>query len=276
MPEEPSTYWAQTDPEQAAQAKKPYDDVKMQGLVEGKFIYSTAIAKHLLPFVLLTPATLVLPVEEKGGILSVVTAEILMKDGYRDFGKWMQDAETLWNVKREDKADKQSLYQWLDYQTKLTRQELRHRFLVLYNSDGMNVSATFFDRNSHPLRFIADCTLYWAAFSNHEEADYLVSVLNSNTVNVAIKPFQPSGLLGERHIHKKLLELPIPIYEENNTTHHRLSKLGAKAREEAAKAVKSGAFPAESSIARQRAFIRTHLESEMEQIDKLVGAVLKQ
>jgi hypothetical protein len=67
-----SQYWAETDPEQAADAKKPYDDVYLSGLVEGRFIFSTAISRHLLPFVHLHPATLVLPVEAKNGLLTVV------------------------------------------------------------------------------------------------------------------------------------------------------------------------------------------------------------
>jgi hypothetical protein len=32
-------YWAETDPTQAAEAKEPYKDVKLDGLVEGRFIY---------------------------------------------------------------------------------------------------------------------------------------------------------------------------------------------------------------------------------------------
>ena len=36
-------YWAITEPEQARKAKPPYEDVKMSGFVEGRFIYSTAV-----------------------------------------------------------------------------------------------------------------------------------------------------------------------------------------------------------------------------------------
>ncbi len=141
-------YWAKTDPEQAKQAKKPYDDVVMDGLVEGRFIFTTAVARHLLPFALLKPVTVVLPIESKNGELSVLTSEHLTKEGYREFGKWMQKAEELWNVKRKDKADRQTLYERLDYQKELTRQTFQQRHLVLYNHSGMNGLVPIFETNS--------------------------------------------------------------------------------------------------------------------------------
>ncbi len=267
-------YWAETEPEQAAQAKKPYNDVHFSGLVDGKFIYATAVSRHLVPYSLLAPVTVVLPIEEKDHSLSVITAEELMREGHREFGKWMKDAEEIWNTKRKDKVDKQNLYERLDYQRELTRQEFRQRYLVLYNHSGMNVAAAFFDRKSHPIPFVVDVKLYWAAFSTPQEAHYVAAVLNSETVNAAIKPFQSAGLLGERDIHKKLLELPIPIFDAENPKHRKLSELGAKAREAAVKAIKTGSFPVDSSIARQRGFMRKNLRTELEQIDKLVSALL--
>jgi hypothetical protein len=70
------------------------------------------------------------------------------------------------------------------------------------------------------------------------------------------------------------LELPIPTYKQDDPKHKNISKLGAKAREEAAKVIASGTFPLDSGIARQRGFIRTHLESELEEIDILVAKLL--
>jgi hypothetical protein len=267
-------YWAFTEPEQAAQAKKPYDDVKMSGLVEGRFIYSTAVSRHLVPYSLVETVNVVLPIIEKHGKLHIIKSDELMAKGYRNFGKWMKDAEDLWNTKREDKADKQDIYERLDYQKELTRQDLNQNFLVLYNHSGMNVAAAFFDRSTQDVPFIVDVKLYWAAFSSREEADYVAAILNSETVNAAIKPFQSVGLLGERDIHKKLLELPIPTYKHDDPKHLKISALGAKARVEAAKVIATGEFPLGSGIAKQRGFIRTHLEAELEEIDALVAKLL--
>jgi hypothetical protein len=266
-------YWAETDPEQALLAKKPYTDVELDGPVEGRFIYCGALARHVLPFGLLAPSTLVLPVTARDGALGMIKADAMSREGYRGFAKWMRDAEEIWAKKRADKADRQDAYQWLDYQGKLTAQNLSQRYLVLYNGDGMNVSATMFDRRSFPLRFVVDRTVYWAALSTVDEAHYLTAVLNSQTVNLAIKPFQSRGLLGERHVHKKLLELPIPIYDHEKQTHTELAELGRSAYETVASLLARGKVP-DSSTARQRAFIRNRVEAELKQIDKLIAKLL--
>jgi hypothetical protein len=275
-PDNDVTYWAETDPEQAALAKKPYDDISLSGPVEGRFIYSTVLGRHILPFEIANPATVVLPVDEKHGSLGIIKVEKMKAEGYREFAKWMSSAEQLWNTKRGDKADKQDVYEWLDYQGKLSAQNLTQRYLVLYNAEGTNVAAALFDRSTHTLPLIVEHTVYWAALASREEADYLCAVLNSEGVNLAIKPFQAMGLLGERHIQKKLLELPIPTFDHEDPKHVKISELGATARETVALATKSGEFPIDSTVARQRALIRTHLKTEMEEIDRLVIKLLSQ
>ncbi|HEV3277207.1 MAG TPA: N-6 DNA methylase [Terriglobia bacterium] len=270
-----STYWAETDPEQAALAKAPYGDVELSGSVEGKFIYSTVIGRHILPFAMGTPATVILPVEQKNGSLRVLKAAKLTADGYREIGKWMEDAEKIWKEKRKDKAKNQNLYEWLDYQGKLTAQNFDQGYLVLYNAEGTNVAATFFDRGSIKSSLVVEHTVYWGAFADKDEAHYMSAVLNSETVNLAIKPFQATGLLGERHIQKKLLELPIPTYDHEDAKHTDIAHLGLEAWGKAQAALKSGEFPKATSLARQRAFIRTHLKAELMKIDKLVANLLK-
>lgn len=269
-----TVYWAKTDREQAKQAKKPYDEVHLEGLVEGRFIFTTAIARHLVPFAVLKPVTVVLPVQQRDGVLSIVTAERLTKEGYREFGKWMAEAERVWSEKRQEKASRQSVYEWLDYQGKLRAQNLNQHHLVLYNTSGMNVSAACFDRQNQVAPFTVDNTLYWAAFASAKEADYVAAILNSETVNLAIKPFQAVGLLGERHIHKKLLELPIPVFDHENPRHRDIADLGADARKRATQVLESGNFPAGSSIARQRDFMRKSLKPELDEINNLVCALL--
>jgi hypothetical protein len=263
-----------TDPDQAADSKPPYDEVKLEGLVNGRFLFACALAKHLLPYAVLNPATVALPIISRDGHLSVISSDVLMREGYREFAAWIKQAEDIWIEKRGQKSGRMSLLEWLDYQGKLTAQNLNQCHLVLYNAAGTNVSAAYFDRKSHPLPFVIDHKLYWAAFSNPIEAHYLTAVLNSETVNHAIKPFQSAGLLGERDIHKKLLELPIPTFDSESNEHRTLGELGAKARVEMTKLVQSGHFPVSSTIARQRAFVREHLATEMNEIDRLVVKLL--
>ncbi len=267
-------YWAETDPDGMAQAKPPYKETRLSGLVEGRFIYSVVIARNLMPFAVMEPATAALPVQVKQGVLNVRTAEALTSSGYREFGKWMAEAERIWREKREGKAGKQSLLEWLDYHGKLTAQNLSRQHLVLYNAPGTNVSAAYFDGAAHPLLTIVEHTVYWAAFADQDEADFVVAILNSDTANEAIKPFQATGLLGERHIEKKLLDLPIPIYDPAAQEHRKLAELGERAREDAAAIVKSPGFPAATSLARQRACVRRGLKATLAEIDRLVREIL--
>lgn len=270
-----TTYWAETDSEQAKEAKKPYKEVKLTGLVEGRFIYSTAISKQVLPFVVLDPVTVALPITEKQGLLTMHTAEALVANGYREFGKWVREAERIWAEKRKGKAKKQNLYERLDYQRELTRQDLSQRHLVLYNHSGMNLAAAYFDRRSCALPFVVDVKLYWAAFRDVQEANYVAAVLNAEFVNAAIKPFQSTGLLGERDIHKKVLDLPIPVYDRALKEHQEVAELGERARNEAAAVTKSPGFPAGSSLARQRAYVRENLNKTLKEIDEHVRRILR-
>lgn len=272
-PDPDRQYWAETDPDQAEKAQPPYDDVEMKGMVEGRFLFTTALSRHVVPFTHFAPANIVLPVSAEDGALTVIESPKLMDSGFREFGAWMRKAEELWNTKRGDKAEKQTIYQWLDYQGKLTNQSLNPRHLVLYNAAGTNVSATYFDRHEYPT-FVVEHKLYWSAFADPQEAHYVAAVFNSDVPNQAIKPFQSTGLMGERDIEKKLLELPIPLFDPEDALHRKLSEMGVIARTAAGEAIKSEDFLASGLLARQRGFVRTHLEKELKEIDKLVAKLL--
>lgn len=130
---------------------------------------------------------------------------------------WMREAEKIWKEKRGRKAKRQTVYQWLDYQGKLTAQNLKQRHLVLYNAAGSNLSGARIDRESLSAPFVVEHKLYWTHCETAAEADYLAAVLNSEVVNEAIKPFQSTGLMGERDIEKKVLDWPIPLFRADNS-----------------------------------------------------------
>lgn len=271
-PDPDRTYYARTNEECAKDSKPPYQDVRLQGNVEGRFLFSTAIARHVLPFVMLEPTSIVLPLKADGAYHTLTTKE-MRRNGYREFAKWMEQAEEIWKKKRGAKTS-HTLLEWLDYSGKLTAQSQSHRHLVLYNAAGTNVSATYCDRQALSLPLLVEHKLYWAAFNNAGEARFVAAVLNSASVNDAIKPFQSTGLLGERDIEKKLLDLPIPLFNPKNATHLKLSELGSAAHRHAAALIHDQNFPSGSSLARQRAFVRTALTDTLAEIDELVKTLL--
>lgn len=265
-------YNVETDPDQAEDAKPPYDTVKMKGGVEGRFIFSTALSRHLLSFALLNPPTILLPCEVNDSSLTVLTANELRGKGCREFAKWMDEAERLWNAARKQKAERQTLYQRLDYHAGLTCQTLSAPYLVVYNAAGTNISAAVVNRHSLPLPFVVEHKLYWAAFDSKEEAHYLAAVLNSNVTNEEIKPFQSLGLLGERDIEKKVLELPIPLFDEKKTAHRTLAELSAEAHCQAAAFITATDLP--DSLAKKRGIVREALSATIEQIDAIIAGVI--
>ena len=209
-PDPDRLYYARTDEASALDSKPPYREVRMKGSVEGRFIFGTVISHHVLPFAMLAPQTILLPLEESNGSYYTMTTQALKRKGFLDFAKWMKAAETIWDEKRGAKSARQSALQRLDYQKGLTAQYPRHRHIVLYNAAGTNVSAAYCDRSRLSLHLVIEHKLYWAAFSKASEAYYVTAILNSASANEAIKPFQSTGLLGERDIEKKLLDIPMP------------------------------------------------------------------
>lgn len=265
-------YWAETDPEQLRSAKKPWDDVHLSGQVEGRFFHYAVLGGQILPFTLLTPSVTVIPLVQDGSKRDVWDSAKLKREGYREFGAWMEEAERIWKQKRERKAGSVSLQEWLDYQSKLTAQRPQDEHLVLYNKSGTNVSAVSVRKSGFALPLVLDFTVYSGTVASSEEANYLASVLNSSVSNEAIKPFQAMGLLGERDIHKKLMDLPIPRFNPENTRHAALVQLGRQAREKASEVLKMSAPP--TSLARLRGQMRIQLKNELAEIDRIVKKLL--
>ncbi len=273
-PDPSTTYHAATNEAVAKDSKRPYQDVRLQGQVEGRFIFSTTLAANILPFALREPLSVLLPIEESNGVYYTLTVSALRRKGHREFARWMERAEHIWAEKRGAKAAAQTLLQRLDYQRGLTAQSPKHRHLVLYNAAGTSVSATYCDRELLTLPLIVEHKVYWAALSTPAEAHYLTAILNASVVNELIKPFQSTGLLGERDIEKKLLDVPIPVFNHENTLHTRLSALGTRAYGLARSALENGAQTPRRSLARSRALMRETLKDVLTQIDDAVRELL--
>lgn len=264
-------YWVETDPEQAKQAKKPWDSVRLQGHVEGQFLFTAAIAKHLLPFAMLQPADVVLPLLLDQPGMAVAPAEKLKRLGLREMAAWMSNVEREWQRHRSARTTA-TAEEWLDYQGKLTSQPLRARHLVLYNASGTDLSAAHVGRVGAHARLVVDHKLYYCQCASADEADYLVAILNSTAVNRTIKPFQSRGLMGERDIHKKVLELPIPLFAGTDAVHTELAAVSREAAASAAEVIAASNFP--RHLAAQRSAVRSAAANALTRIDALVLRLL--
>ena len=73
---------------------------------------------------------------------------------------------------------------------------------MLSGAGGANPCAAWLDPNEGLAgRAVFDQTVYWAPVDTKDEALYLVGAINSPACGDLIRPFQPRGQQGPRHVH---------------------------------------------------------------------------
>ncbi|MGK9369898.1 N-6 DNA methylase [Melioribacter sp. Ez-97] len=263
-------------------AKKPWKGLEFKGKIESRFLFRTALAKSILPFALYNPDLIVLPAiiitnDKNEKEIKLLSSDELRQEGYLNASKWFKNAENIWNIYKTEKSKKMTSNDRLDYQRGLTEQKLNAQYLVLYNSSAKDANATVVDRERLDLTFVAESVSYVLYAANIEEAFFLSSILNSNIPNKLMKDFQARGLFGARHVHKKILDIYFPRFDENEETHMRLAQLSEIAHKKAEKYLLEN--PPQNQLTatrlgRLRLEIKNHLSSEMKEIDKLVKKIV--
>ncbi|MCC6005088.1 MAG: hypothetical protein LM590_12200 [Thermofilum sp.] len=262
--------------------------------VEKRFVYGVLTSAEVMPFCHLPPNLAVLPIVPAGNRYQVITREEARRLGYSYLADWLKEVEKVWNETRGEKRERASLYEWLDWQRKLSSQNPGAKFKVIYLTSGTYLAAAVIDvekvLEENPMLngIIAGHTLYYYDTNDEKEAFYLVSVLNSSIIDELIKPMQSRGEFGERHICKKPLEYPIPKYRPEDPVHRALSELGREAYEIAQRALpqilkeygydkrlkeRGVLLPQEVATVRRR--LREDLGSLLEEIDALVVKLLE-
>jgi len=267
-----------TSEEVKADAKRPWTDVELKGNVESEFIYATILGGDLVPFGYRKMRPIVVPAEPSAAGYSLLDVQALRNRGAVHMASWLDKAQSLWErfATERSKRDFPRIIDWLDYRGKLTQQHPKRRYVVLYNTSGTNLVSCVVSRGAlpafkvggaeiYPNNFIAESTTYHYETDDEVEAHYLCAVLNSAVANTAIKPLQPRGLWGERHIHRRPFLLPIPRYDEANPQHRRLAELSMKCHLKVAKLMLGDKIPAR---ARQEA--RETVSEELKEIDTIV------
>lgn len=262
-------------------AKAPWKGLDFTGRIESQFVFRTALSKSILPFTLYKPDLVVMPVtiQEERGIkkIKLYSTIELRKEGFLHASKWFQDTENVWQIHRTEKNKKISSANYLNWQNKLTQQNLNARFLVTYNMSGKDAYAVVIDREKIDLEFFVDYTTFRIELIEENEAYYLSSILNSTAPNEMMKDFQAKGLFGARHVSKKILDVYFPKYDEANKTHQQLATLSKACHAKAAQYVKDNTPQQELNaihLGRIRVAIKKHLATEMKVIDGLVKGVI--
>ncbi|MDZ7331081.1 MAG: N-6 DNA methylase [candidate division KSB1 bacterium] len=266
------------------EAKNNYKDLVITGNVESRYLYATLLSTDLLPFGHLDYRLVVLPIEPIENRYRIINAAEARKRQYIHLAKWLETVEQEWNKRRGSKAAGMSAVEWLDYRNKLSSQNPNARYLVLYNTSGSILCAAFlinrpidFDISDQIVQakaFIVESVTYYKETHNKQEAEYLSALLNAPIIDKMIKPMQSRGLWGARHIHKKVLELPIPQFDASHSVHIQLAELGEQCTEKVSLWLKTGEAHAIRNIGVLRRKVREMLSEQLKEIDELVKKIL--
>ena len=252
------------------QDKKPWNEVEPpRGPVEEVFLRPTLLGENLAPFRLLEPALAIIPVNQRGHLLTATSARA---DGAPRLADWLTDCQTKWAQHASQDGDgkpKMTLAENIDHLRKLTGQFPTSDLRVAYNKSGTMLSATVI---TEP-KLIIDHMAYWARARSAAEARYLVGVLNAETCRERIADKQAKGQGGARHFDNLIWELPIPEYDGRNALHQRIAALAGECEALAATVVlDAGAY-----FTTQRRAIRDALAEAglMQRLDTLVAELLE-
>jgi len=262
-------------------AKPPWN-VKIEGNVEADFIYATLLSKDVVPFGYVKLRPVVLPIRPLSSSYELFDVDALRNRGYVYMADWLEKAQEIWRERATSRSldNYPRIISWLNYMGKLTGQNPSKRYVVLYNASGTNIASCVIDKDLlpaftilktaiRPKGFIVESELFFYETNDEMEAHYLAAILNSNVVNKAIKPLQPRGLFGERHIQRRPFMLPIPKFNENEHLHVKLAELSKKCHVKVASIKFS-----KKSTAGLRKEVREFIEEEIIEIDKLVSQLL--
>jgi hypothetical protein len=198
----------------SANEKSPYKSLpSVNGVVETEFVRPIYSGENLLPYRVVDPLLGVIPCSSNR-LLGV--RDIELHPGLRN---WWTQAEEVWERSRAA-ATRLSLMEQLDYQSKMSKQLPVAPFRIIYNASGMHLAASKVQNN----RAIITKSLYWAAFRDEDEADFLCAILNSPATTEQLRPLMSYGK-DERHVDKHLWQLPIPAFDADDPTHQELVAL---------------------------------------------------
>jgi hypothetical protein len=275
--------------------------------VEKEFIYGILTSAEVVPFCHLPPNLAVLPIMRSGGY-RIITQREAQARGKAHLVKYLNEVEKEWTKSKS--SQRMTIYERLDYDRGLSKQNPSLKYKVVYLRSGTNLAATIVVDEPHEIEtrggrvrvngVVIGHTLNLFQTNNVDEAHYLTAILNSNILNDLIKPMQARGSFGERDIVKKPLEFPIPRYDSTNPVHRRLSELGKEARETVCReldrvlkelgywnivknyydymyGISSGGRPlAPNEVGRLRDYIRENVVKDvLAEIDRLVVQLLR-
>jgi hypothetical protein len=250
----------------SGQEKEPWRSLPgIEGRVEKEFLRSVLLGESILPYRVWRPFEGVIPVTDKGEVLSAKKAA---DRGWQGIAQWMRDAEKVWNDNASESNALTLTGRW-DYHGELSAQFPIAPLRVVYAKAGTLPAACIVDSREAAI----DHMLYWTAVPSEREGQYLTAILNSETTRKRVEEMQAKGQWGARHFDKVMFNLPIPRFDAGKALHTELASAATEA-EEIAAAVD---IPDGAAFQRARRLVRDALKEQgaAERIDSLVERLLE-
>lgn len=225
--------------------------------VENDVVFEVYTSKLLTPFDLQMPIKSVLPIRKTSNRYELIPYdEVLIRN---------DDLKYIVDKISERKPNYDSNWERLNAMNKLVRQSSSLKlegYYIFVGTSGSKLCAAY--RNAEDLdieKMIIDQTLNWAHVESEDEALYLTGLFNSESVNNAIKIFQPRGQQGERHIHSLPYEVT-PKFNAENPLHKEVVVQTANIITEYYKfsSFRAGLLPSNGGLASRRTSARNKIK----------------
>lgn len=244
--------------------KEPWKSTSsLSAVVEEKYLYQVHLGATIAPFKLLEPWTAVLPIDN-GKLLE---EHQIADHGAPGLADWWKQASDEWEKKKTAQSNL-SLWENINYQSKLSKQLVGSNLRVLYTASGTALAAMYSRQND----IITEHALYWLPVKSLSEARYLTAILNAPVTTELVREYQSVGLFGGRHFDTYPWRLAIPAYETGSSVHEELVALSGACEEVAANVQDNG-----QGFQKMRALIRRKLDEQglSGRLDEAVSELLE-
>ena len=213
------------NPRRGSQDKRPWRDLDLtaitQQTVEAAHLFDVYLGETVAPYVTLDPLKALLPMKRtdrsiaKSGEADGVGGVRVASLGRRMRERW-QTVNRLWEENKSS-VNKLDLRGQFDYWGHLSAQLEWRRdpgdrpVRVLYTKSGKPTATLLNDDDA-----VIDHKLFWIACKDVQEANYLLAIINSDTLYESVMPLMAKGQFGARDLQKHLWKLPIPEFDPGN------------------------------------------------------------
>ena len=273
-------------PRRGSQDNSPWRELKLNDItdqtIESVHIYDVYLGETVVPYATLKPLKAVLPLRRGD---TKIAADSSAEGGVSSLGldtlmrrRW-GIVNRLWEANKAA-ANKLSLLDRLDFRRELSAQFKWQQdngdksIRVVHTGYGEPTAALLLDATA-----VVDHKLYWMPAVDVAEANYLLAIINSQSLAESVNTLTTPNWSGKtRDLHKHLWKLPIPEYDEGFPLHRNLAQAGEAAAAgvqlELAKLREQHGDKLTVTIARRE--IRKWLRSSKEgaAVERLVGELL--